>query len=65
MYVGSIQYGGIETGTETVTYPEFFSGTPFLAEGLRVAATPLMGPGQSPGGGPEGEAPKSSWDLVI
>ena len=42
-----------------------FFGTPFSARGLGAAVTPPMGPGQSPGEGPRGEAPGSSWELVI
>ena len=42
-----------------------FLGTPFSAGGLGVAVTIPMGLWQSPGGGPGGKAPGSSWDLVI
>ena len=42
-----------------------FLGTPFSAGGLGVAVMLPVGPGQSPGGGPGGKAPGSSWDLVI
>ena len=51
-------------GTETVTYSEFF-WTPFSAGPLGAAVPPPIGPGQSPGGSSEGEAPENSWDLVI
>ena len=35
-----------------VTYPEIFFGISISAGGLRAAVTPLMGPGESLGGGP-------------
>lgn len=37
---------------------------PVLGRGLRTVLRPLVGPGQSPIGGPGGEAPKS-WILEI
>ena len=38
---------------------------PFTAGGLGGAVSCPVGPGQSPGGGPEGEGPGSSDDLCI
>ena len=59
----------LTTGTKQARRKHFGSGaaigTKKTAGGLGGAVSPPAGPGQSPGGGPWGEAPGSSVNLGI